>query len=568
MFREGNRGGKLSDFPVYPGIPSSQNQHTLRYNSIAQAQKMINPQIVKRTREKDMTQSIVECIANYSEARRPEVIEAIMRVIAGVTDVHVLDRHSDMDHNRTVITFAGPPGAIEEAAFRSIVKASELINLDEHTGAHPRIGATDVVPFVPISGVTMAECVEIARKLGKRVGEELGIAVYLYEEAATRPERQNLENIRRGQYETLKKEIASNPDRQPDFGPSWVGPAGATVIGARRPLIAFNVYLTTDDVSIATKIAKALRHSSGGLRYVKAMGVLVDGRAQVSMNLTNYHATPPARVVEMIRREATRYGVSIHHSELVGLIPQEAMVEAAIWYMQLDQFEPHQVLETRLYPAMQESQKNKLPNEEVSFLDALAAGTPTPGGGAAAAYCGATAAALAEMVARLSTGKKKYADIENQMQTVLAQAELLRNSLNQAVQRDSDSFDAVIRAYRQPKEPAGQAEQRIQAIEEATLGAIQVPLEVAHYSVQVLELAVQVAKLGNLNAICDSSTAAALARAALTGAGLNVRINIDSLQDPSAASDALEQIKALEQQADDLDRQVRVAFTERTGIEF
>ncbi len=513
-----------------------------------------------------MTQSIVECIANYSEARRPEVIEAIMQAIAAVMDVHVLDRHSDMDHNRTVITFAGPPSAIEEAAFRSIVKASELINLDEHTGAHPRIGATDVVPFVPISGVTMAECVDMARRLGKRVGEELGIAVYLYEEAATRPERQNLENIRRGQYEVLKTEIVSNPDRKPDFGPSWVGPAGATVIGARRPLIAFNVYLTTDDVSIAAKISRALRHSSGGLRYVKAMGVLVDGRAQVSMNLTNYHATPLARVVEMIRREASRYGVAVHHSELVGLIPQEALVEAAVWYMQLDQFEPHQVLESRLYPAMDTGQTGKTFGEEVGFLDALASENPTPGGGAAAAYSGAMAAALVAMVARLSTGKKKYASIESQMQTVVAQAELLRSSLTQAVTDDSAAFEAVMQAYRMPKEPTEQAEQRAQAIQEATMEAIRIPLEVAQSSVQVLELAVQVVQLGNLNAICDGATGAAMARAALTGAALNVRINADSLQDPSAASEALEQIAALERRAVDLEAQIQASLAERKGI--
>ena len=296
-----------------------------------------------------MTQSLVECIANYSDARRPEVVEAIMGAITGVAGVRLLDRHSDIDHNRTVFTFVGEPQAVEEAAFRSIAKAAELINLDQHTGEHPRIGATDVVPFVPISGVSMADCVAMARRLGRRVGDELGIPVYLYEEAATRPERQNLENIRRGQYEALKIEMGVNPERDPDFGPRRVGPAGATVIGARQPLIAFNVYLTTDDLSIAKKIAKTVRHSSGGFRYVKALGVLVEGRAQVTMNLTNYHGTPVALVVEAIRREAARYGVAIHHTELVGLIPQEALVDAAVWYLQLDQFEKNQILESRLY---------------------------------------------------------------------------------------------------------------------------------------------------------------------------------------------------------------------------
>ena len=245
-----------------------------------------------------------------------------------------------------MLTFAGPPEGVEEAAFRAIKTAAELIDLDQHTGAHPRIGATDVCPFVPLSDVSMEECIAIAQRLGQRVGSELSIPVYLYEAAATRPERANLENIRKGQYEGLKVEIETDPDRaSPISVPANWPKAGATVIGARNPLIAFNVYLTTDDVSIAKKIAKAVRQSSGGLRYVKGLGLLVDGRAQVSMNLTNFRETPIARVVEFIRREAQRYGVGIHHSELVGLIPQEALVDAAVWYTQLDQFDKEQILE-------------------------------------------------------------------------------------------------------------------------------------------------------------------------------------------------------------------------------
>ena len=253
-----------------------------------------------------MSAPIVECIAIFSEARRPDVIEQIKAAIQSVPAVSLLDQHSDLDHNRTVLTFSGPPAQVEEAAFRSIAKAAELINLDQHTGEHPRIGATDVVPFVPITGISMQECVEIAQRLGRRVGEELDIPVYLYEEAASRPERKNLEDLRRGQYETLKEEIITNADRAPDFGPSRMGTAGATVIGARYPLIAFNVYLSSGDVEIAKKVAKAIRHSSGGLRYIKGLGLLVDGMAQVSMNLTNYQGTPLARAVETIRREAAR----------------------------------------------------------------------------------------------------------------------------------------------------------------------------------------------------------------------------------------------------------------------
>ncbi|MER3543559.1 MAG: glutamate formimidoyltransferase, partial [Chloroflexota bacterium] len=291
---------------------------------------------------------LVECVPNFSEGRRREVIEAILAAIRSVDGVIVLDHHSDVDHNRTVVTFVGPPEAVLEAAYAAIAKAAQLIDLDHHRGEHPRIGATDVVPFVPLEGVTMEDCVALARQLGERVGKELGIPVYLYEAAATRPDRENLENIRRGEYEGLKAEIATHPDRAPDFGPARLGPAGATVIGARPFLIAYNVYLTTSDVEIAKKIAKAIRFSSGGLRYVKALGLLVEGRAQVSINLTDFRKTPIYRVVELIRREAQRYGVGIAYSELVGLAPQAALIETAQWYLQLDKFEPGQILENRL----------------------------------------------------------------------------------------------------------------------------------------------------------------------------------------------------------------------------
>lgn len=297
---------------------------------------------------------IVECVPNFSEGRRKEVIDQIADAIARVASVHVLDVQSDADHNRTVVTFVGEPAAVEEAAFRGIAKAAELIDMDQHRGEHPRMGAADVVPFVPIKNVTMEDCVAIARRLGERVGRELHIPVYLYEEAATRPERRNLENVRRGEYEGIKVEIATRPEREPDFGPRQVGKAGATAIGARLPLIAFNVYLNTDDVAIAKAIARAVRYSSGGLRYVKALGLLVKGRAQVSMNLTNYRQTPVHRVVEMIRREAERYGVSVVESELIGLIPNEALVEAAKFYLQLHSFSSHQILENRLADLVQQ----------------------------------------------------------------------------------------------------------------------------------------------------------------------------------------------------------------------
>jgi glutamate formiminotransferase len=291
---------------------------------------------------------IVECVPNFSEGRRKDIIGQIVGALASVEGVRVLDVQSDADHNRSVVTMVGEPEAVEEAVFRGIERAARLIDMDQHQGGHPRMGATDVVPFVPVAGVTMADCVEMARRLGERVGRELVIPVYLYEEAASRPERRNLADVRRGEYEGLKAEIETDPHHAPDFGPARMGKAGATAIGARPPLIAFNVYLNTDDVAIAKAIARAVRHSSGGLRYVKALGLLVEGRAQVSMNLTDHRQTPIHRVVEMIRREAARYGVTIASSEVVGLIPDEALVDAARFYLQLDGFSPDQILENRL----------------------------------------------------------------------------------------------------------------------------------------------------------------------------------------------------------------------------
>ncbi|MFZ1238170.1 MAG: glutamate formimidoyltransferase [Anaerolineae bacterium] len=292
-------------------------------------------------------QQLVECVPNFSEGRRPEIVQAIVEAMRG-PGVSLLDVESDADHNRSVVTLIGEPGAILEAAYQGIATAARLIDLEQHRGAHQRLGATDVVPFVPLRGMTMAECVTLAQRLGQRVGSELQIPVYLYEAAATRPERVNLADVRRGEYELLKAEIGVNPARTPDYGPAAVGSAGATIIGARGFLVAFNAYLNTPNVEIAKKVAKALRHSSGGLRFVKAMGLLVEGRAQVSMNLTDFTGTPIHRAVEMIRSEAARYGCMIERTELIGMIPQQALLDAAQWYLQIDNFTPEMVLENRL----------------------------------------------------------------------------------------------------------------------------------------------------------------------------------------------------------------------------
>ncbi len=513
-----------------------------------------------------MTQ-IVECIPNFSEARRPEIIDQIVQAAASVPGISILDRSSDNDHNRTVLTFAGSPAGVEEAAFRAIQKAADLIDMNLHTGEHPRIGATDVVPFVPISAVSMDECVAMARRLAARVGDELKIPVYLYEAAATRSDRTNLEVIRKGQYEGLKKEVGTDPRRTPDYGPAKLGSAGATVIGARAPLVAFNVYLTSADVSVAKAIAKAMRQSSGGFRFVKAAGFLVDGRAQVSMNLTDFRQTPIARVVETIRREAQRFGIGIHHSELVGLIPQEALVDAAVWYTQLDQFKSDQVLETRLSAAAS-SEQVKNPSEAVNFLDALASASPAPGGGSAAAYAGAMGAGLVAMVAGLTLGKKKYAAVEARMREILSEAEAVRARLSAAVSEDAAAFEAVMMAFRLPKDTVELEQLRLGEIERATLNAAQVPLQAARLAIRVIELAGEVIHSGNLNAISDGASGAAMARAALTAAGTNVRININSLVDKSAGTPLLVELRELETRAALLETQIRQALEVRAGLVF
>jgi len=530
-----------------------------------------------------MKRPLVECVPNFSEGRRPEVVNAIVQAIRQVGSIHVLDVSSDADHNRTVVTYVGEPDAVEAAAFAGIRKAAELIDLTQHTGEHPRLGASDVVPFVPIRDVTMNECVAMAQRLGQRVGDELGIPVYLYESAATRPERENLANLRSGkfQYEQLREVIGTDPARMPDYGPAMMGSAGATVIGARAPLVAFNVYLNTDNIEIAKKIARAIRHSDGGLRFVKSNGFLVEGQAQVSMNLTNYQKTPVHRVVEMIRREAARYGVGITHSELVGLAPQEFFVEAASWYLQLDKFEPDQILEYRIQ--MAETEPPVLADEEplipeeatrhvaamdspaiipTAFVTAVAEGTAAPGGGAVAALAGALSAALAEMVARLTIGKKSYAEVEQTMNAVAAAASDLRQRLMRAIDEDIQAFNAVMEAYRLSKDDP----ERPAAIQNAMVHAADVPLNVARLALDAMQLAEQVARLGNKNAASDAAVAALVGLAAVEGAALNVRVNVASLEDDGLAARYQNDIMVIVEQARVMRDAVVGAAEERSGM--
>ena len=299
-----------------------------------------------------MAREIVECVPNFSEGRRKEVVDAISEAIRSVPGTKLLDVEMDANHNRAVVTFIGDRKAVAEAAFRGAQAAVQRIDLNVHRGEHPRIGALDVCPFVPVAGVSMADCVALATDVGQRIARELKVPVYLYEEAATRPERRALPDLRKGEFEGLREEIKTNPERAPDFGPRELHPtAGATVVGARYPLIAFNVNLGTQDVDIAKKIAAAVRESSGGLKFVRAKGFALKDRGivQVSMNMLNYKGTPLFRAYELIKSEAERYGVHIVGSEIVGLVPLEAVADTADFYLKLERFDVTQILETRLW---------------------------------------------------------------------------------------------------------------------------------------------------------------------------------------------------------------------------
>lgn len=492
---------------------------------------------------------LVESIMNFSEGQRAAVIAAISEAISGVSGVQLLDVQSDSDHNRTVISFAGSADAVGEAAFQATKIAQQHINLDEQRGAHPRIGATDVVPFVPLGDTPMSECVALAREVGRRIGDELGIAVYLYEEAASRPERRNLADVRRGEYEAWRESIGVDAARAPDFGPAVATPAGATVVGARQPLIAFNVYLHSGDVEIARRIANVVRHLGGGLRYVKALGLLVDGRAQISMNLVNYRATPIHRVVEMIRSEAARYGVSVGESEVIGLLPQDALFDAAEHYLQLNHFRRDQVLETKLSasPTAETTETGWLPT---ATLRAFAAGSPVPGGGSAAALAGALAASLGQMVANLTVGRKKYAAVEEQMRGALERLESTARDLTQLARADSEAYAAVMTANKLPTNTPEQAAERDHAVQAATDHAARVPLRVVRSAVHVLADLAIVAQHGNPNARTDAQVGAYLAYAAAHGAALNVLVNVASLLDEAAQNELTTEVRELRAAAD------------------
>jgi len=475
--------------------------------------------------------TLVECVPNFSEGRDKAKVDAIVDAMK-MPGVYLLDREMDGDHNRCVITLVGEREAIQEAAIRGVGKASELIDLNTHAGAHPRMGAADVVPFIPIDGVTIEDCVAMANHVGEEIWKRYQIPVYLYEAAARIPERQGLENIRRGQFEGIRAEIATNPARRPDIGEPRVHPtAGATVVGARTFLIAYNVFLNTSDVDIAKKVAKAVRFSSGGMRFVKGAGFLVRGLAQVSMNLTDFEQTPIHRVFDLVKREAARYGVMPVSSEIVGLIPKKALEQAAEWFLQVENFDSSLILENRLTAVMGGKMAvGGLRAGTEPFIEQLAAPTATPGGGSASAAAAAMAAGLATMVASMSRGKKAYVQYEAQLSQAIARLAPLREELKAAIDGDAESYNDVMAAYKSARN-ATDANAAEATVEAALKRATSVPLNVAEKAHEIRNIAKALEPITNPNMKSDLATAFALASAAITGALANVDINLASIKD-------------------------------------
>ncbi len=520
---------------------------------------------------------LVECVPNFSEGRDRDKIQAIAREIETTPGVKLLDVDPGESTNRTVITFVGSPEGVKEAAFKAIRKAAELIDMTKHKGAHPRIGATDVCPFVPVSGVTMEDCVRIAKEVAERVGKELGIPVYLYEEAATRPERRNLAHIRAGEYEGLADKLR-DPDWVPDYGPAVFNPkTGATVIGAREFLIAYNINLNTRDRRLAQEIALNLRESGrakrdesgqvvrdadgktvmipGKFKYVKAVGWYIEdyGCAQVSLNLTNYKVSPPHLVFDEAVKEAEKLGLRVTGSEVVGLIPKEALLMAGRYYLEKQGKSPGVPEEELIQTAIRSLGLNDVapfdPKKKIieytveepgkplwrlslrEFANELSLDSPAPGGGSVAALCGALSASLSSMVANLTYGKKGYESNWEEMKQASLAAQVCKDELLKLVDEDTKAFNRVVEAMRLPRATEEQQKEREAALEAANQEATLVPFDVLRLSHQLVNLAELAIAKGNKNSFSDSGVALLTALAAAEGAFYNININLPNIRD-------------------------------------
>ncbi len=520
---------------------------------------------------------IVECVPNFSEGQDREIINSITKEIESTPEVKLLDVDPGESTNRTVVTFIGTPQGVKEAAFKSIKKAAELIDMRKHKGAHSRIGATDVCPLVPVSGVTMEDCIQLAKELGERVARELGIPVYLYEQAAQNPERENLANIRKGEYEGLQEKL-KDPKWAPDYGQPVFNPkSGATVIGAREFLIAYNINLNTRDQKLAHEIALNLREmgrakrdkagnivrdaegkavmAPGKFKAVKAVGWYIEdyGIAQISINFINYKITPPHIVFDEAAREAEKLGLRVTGSELVGLIPKEALLMAGRYYLEkqgkspgvpeeelikvavaslgLNDVAPFDPQKKIIEYQFKEEESSLLRLNLREFVNELSMDSPTPGGGSTAALCGALSASLSSMVSNLSVGKKGYEKVEKEMKKNAASAQILKDELLNAVDADTKAFNKVMAAYRLPKSTEEQKKEKDRAVEEALKEATLVPFSVLEKSIEAMKLAKEAALKGNKNSVSDAGVAALAAQTAAEGAYYNIKINLPNIQD-------------------------------------
>lgn len=533
---------------------------------------------------------IVECVPNFSEGRDQKILDQIAAEIRSVKDTTLLDVDPGADTNRTVFTFVGEPEAVLESAFLAIRKAAELIDMSKHQGAHPRMGATDVCPLIPVSDISMEECVELARKLGKRVGEELGIPVYFYEYAASKPEWKNLANVRKGEYEALPDKM-KDPAWKPDFGPhQFNAKAGATAISAREFLIAYNINLNTRDKKKAHDLAlliretgkvkrdskgKMVRDSEGDKVYepglfthCKAVGWYIDeyDRAQISINLTNYKVTPPHIVLEKVRELAAESGINVTGSELVGLIPKEALLMAGKYYLKrmgesagipeikiiqtaiqsmgLSDLGPFEINKKIIEYSI--ASRDRLVDLSLSdFTDELSSDSPAPGGGSVAALCGALSGALSAMVANLTFGKTGYEDNWELTAQLAEKGQRIKEHFLTAIDQDTRAFYAMMEALRLPKKTDEEKEIQEATLQQATQKAILVPLETMKLAWQAMELAEKIAAIGNVNALSDAGVAAIMADSAAQGAYLNIKINMSGITDESFKFNVLTQADEL-----------------------
>lgn len=538
---------------------------------------------------------IIECVPNFSEGRDKSVIDSITKEIESTEGVKLLDVDPGADTNRTVVTFVGSPEAVKEAAFKAIKRAAELIDMSKHQGAHPRMGATDVCPFVPVSDVTMEDCIKIADEVAERVGKDLNIPVYLYEYAAKSPQRRNLADVRQGEYEGLKDKL-KNPEWKPDYGPAEFNTkAGATIIGARDFLIAYNVNLNTKDKKLAQNIALSLREAGrakrnnegkiikdesgknvmvpGALKATKAVGWYIDeyGIAQISINLTNYKVTPFHMVYEESRKLADANGLIVTGSELVGLIPKEAIIEAGRYYLEKQGKSPGVPESELIFTAIKSmglseispfvpekkiiefaflSQDKKLIDKTVTgFIDEVSMDSPAPGGGSVAALCGSLGSALAAMVANLTVGKKSYEAHFTELKIVAVECQKIKDQLIIAIDADTEAFNLILAANRMPKKTDEQIQERNEAIQEAYKKAAMVPFETARLCRMALAQILIVAEKGNKNSITDAGVAALAANAGVKGAAMNVKINLESIEDIEFKKKLLMDAEKLEEYA-------------------